>query len=532
MALAIAAVVALAVGPPVDARLIHPMFPPLTLLAHAALSTAWVLLLMVQTVLVYTGHIDWHRSLGVLAGALSAAMPFAGVATALAMVQAAAMRLHLSRPDAWLAIARGLLQMKWAQGLLLTVAVASMAAAATATAPGVAQRAWIASWAASPEAADPNDAEPLLRIDGQTVRQRIRVSVGGEQLRVRLSNEYGSTPLVIGSATVALPHDAASIEPRSLRSLTFARSRSVTIPPGAPVLSDPVDLSVVPGAEVSISLYFPEPVLTPTLHSLALKRAIITPRGDFTRADRIEAQAVSVSSILLSSVLVPARQGLRLVVAFGDSVTDGDASTLDADRGWPGDLARRLNKGGRNPGFAVVNEGIAGNRLLADGPGIKSLGISALARFDRDVLGLPGVTHVVLLEGLNDLGFPGATLDGRLLADPAETRTPEDLIGGYRQLIARAHVRGLKVLGATLMPFKGAALPGYYSDSKEAARQTVNNWIRSSGCFDAVIDFDAVVRDPSHPSQLRARFASSDHLHPNDDGYQAMADAVDEKMLQ
>jgi lysophospholipase L1-like esterase len=181
---------------------------------------------------------------------------------------------------------------------------------------------------------------------------------------------------------------------------------------------------------------------------------------------------------------------------------------------------------------AIVNAGIAGNRLLADGFGIKALGISALARFERDVLSLPGVTHVVLLEGVNDLGFPGAALHGRTLADASETRTADDLIGAYRQLIARASLRGVKVIGATLTPFEGADVPGYYSEAKDAARRRVNTWIRTSGAFDSVIDFDAVLRDSSHPGRIQARYASPDHLHPNDAGYQAMADAIDLSILR
>jgi lysophospholipase L1-like esterase len=236
---------------------------------------------------------------------------------------------------------------------------------------------------------------------------------------------------------------------------------------------------------------------------------------------------VSHSSVLLSAVLVPARRGQRLVVAFGDSITDGDGSTVEADRTWPSALARRLNQRESDGQTAVVNAGIAGNRLLADGFGIKSLGISALARFDRDVLSLPGVTHVVLLEGLNDLAFPGATLGGQALADAGETRTVADVIDAYRQLIARAHARGVKVIGATLTPFEGTDVPGYYSDAKEAARQAVNTWIRQSGAFDGVIDFDARLRDERHPARMQARYASDDHLHPNDGGYQAMADGID-----
>jgi lysophospholipase L1-like esterase len=389
---------------------------------------------------------------------------------------------------------------------------------------GAPRHAWIATWAASPQSAAPDADEPLLNIEDQTVRERVRVSIGGAQICIRLSNEYGSAPLLIGSATVAAPKDATSVRPGSIQTVTFGRRNSVTIPAGAPVLSDPVAFPVTSGAEISISLYFPKRVATPTLHALALKRAVVSQHGDHTRAEKIEAGAVSESSIVVSAVLVPAQPSQRLVVAFGDSVTDGDGSTVDADHNWPSDLIRRLGKTREGSKVAVVNAGIAGNRLLRDGFGF---GVSALARFDRDALALPGVTHIVLLEGVNDIGFPGAKLSGRYLADPADVRTPEDLIDAYRQLISRAHAHGVKLIGATISPFEGVDLPGYYSESKEAVRQTVNKWIRTSGSFDAVIDFDAVLRDPDHPSRLLPRFASQDHLHPNDVGYQAMADAID-----
>ncbi len=642
MALAIAAVVGFGFGQTLDVRVIHASSPrPLILYVHIAVFTAWVLIFITQTVLVRIGRVAWHMSLGTLAVALGTAMPFVGIATALAMTrlgassagaaiegeaflalsffdmlafavifwiavsqrrrpdyhrrlmlmascgltvaafarfpsvlmpgdgwyvgvdlliligvardlvierrvhpvyavglpvlmagQAAVMWLYWNRPSAWLAIARLILQLKWVGGLSLLAAVGSPALAAGAPSSDPARQAWVASWATSPEAPDSDDDDSMLKIDGQTVRQRVRLSVGGEQLRLQLSNEYGSTSLVIGSATVALPADAGGVQPKSLRALTFGGRGSVTIPPGAPVTSDPVDFAVASNAEVTVSLYFPQRVRTPTVHSLALKHAIITPRGDFTRADHVETQAVSVASIALNAILVPARPGQRLVVAFGDSITDGDFSSVDADRGWPSDLSRRLSKQDGAAGLAIVNEGIAGNRLLADGFGISSLGRSALARFDRDALAIPGVTHVVLEEGLNDLGFPGATLGGQPLGGPGELRTAQDLIDAYGQLIARAHVRGVRVIGVTLAPFEGVDLPGYYSASKEAMRQAINQWIRTSGAFDAVIDFDVVLRDPGHPSRLLSRYASSDHLHPNDRGYQAVADAIDATLFK
>jgi lysophospholipase L1-like esterase len=393
---------------------------------------------------------------------------------------------------------------------------------------------WVATWAASPQAVKPGGNRPLLQIDDQTVRERVRVSVGGDRICVRLSNEHGATPLLVGSVTVAAPADAASVKPASVQTVTFGGRSSVTIPPGAPVLSDPVSFPVAAGEEISISLYFPKRVATPTLHWFALKRAVVSARGDHTREEKIEGGTASRSWILVSGVLVPAVSNQRLVVAFGDSITDGDGSTAEADRNWPNDLVRRLGKTTQASKVAVVNEGIIGNRLLADcfDEKVTCFAASGLARFDRDALALPGVTHVVLEEGINDIGFPGAQIEGDLLADPADVRAPEDLIGAYRQLIARAHARGVKVIGVTITPFEGVDVPGYYSPAKENARQAVNKWIRTGGSFDGVIDFDAVLRDPEHPSRLLPRFAAEDHLHPNDAGYQAVVDAIDLSLLR
>jgi lysophospholipase L1-like esterase len=390
---------------------------------------------------------------------------------------------------------------------------------------------WVATWATSPQYVSPDPDEPLLKIENQTVRERLRVSIGGDRIRIRLSNEYGSTPILVGSATVAIPSDPASVKPNSIRTVTFNGSNSVIIPAGAPVLSDPVAFPIASGTEIAISLYLPKRVATPTLHALALKRAVVS-QGDQTHAEKIEGGPVSESSMMVTAILVPAQPSQRLVVAFGDSVTDGDGSTIDADANWPIDLVRRLLKTPEGSKVAVVNEGIAGNRLLNNGSGVSAgFGLSALARFDQGVLTLPGVTHIVLLEGTNDIGFPGAKLGESYLADPADLRTAVDLIDAYRQLISRAHVHGVKLIGATITPCEGFVIPGYYSESKEAVRQAVNKWIRTSGSFDAVIDFDAVLRDPDHPSKLLPRFASPDHLHPNDAGYKAMADAIDLTVL-
>jgi lysophospholipase L1-like esterase len=389
---------------------------------------------------------------------------------------------------------------------------------------GAPTHAWIATWARSPQSGTPNPREPLLNVDNQTVRERVRVSIGGSQIRLRFSNECGSSPLLIDAATVAIPTDASSIKKESIQNVTFEGHNSVTIPTGAPILSDPIMFPVKSGTEISISIFFPKGVATPTLHAFAFKHAVVSQPGDFTHAEKFDAAATSTASISLSAVFVSAQPSERLVVAFGDSITDGDGSTVDADNNWPSNLIRRTAKTSKASTLAVVNEGIVGNRLLRDSD---IFGVNALARFDRDALILPGVTHIVLLEGINDICFPGAKMDGQYLADPADVPSVQDITDAYRQLISRAHARGLKLIGVTITPCKGVSIPGYYSEAKEATRQAVNKWIRTSGAFDGVIDFDAVVRDPDHPSQLLPKFASKDHLHPNDDGYKAMAGSID-----
>jgi lysophospholipase L1-like esterase len=389
--------------------------------------------------------------------------------------------------------------------------------------------AWIATWATSPQSGTPNPREPLLSIDNQTVRERVRVSIGGSQIRLRFSNEFGSSPLLIGAVTVAIPTDVSSIKEESIQNVTFEGVNSTAIPAGAPVLSDPINFPLKPGTEISISIYFPKRLATPTLHAFAFKHAVVSQHGNFTHEKKIDPAALSTASISVAAVLVPAQASDRLVVAFGDSITDGDGSTVEADNNWPDNLIRRISNEPTGPALAVVNEGIVGNRLLRSSD---VFGINALARFDRDALVLAGVSHIVLLEGINDIGFAGAKMDGQYLADPAETPSAQDIINAYRQLISRAHARGVKVIGATITPCEGAAIPGYYSETKESLRGMVNKWIRNGGAFDGIIDFDATLRDPNHPTRLLPKFASKDHLHPNDAGYKAMADSIDIKLFK
>jgi lysophospholipase L1-like esterase len=382
---------------------------------------------------------------------------------------------------------------------------------------------WISTWTAGPMPLWPGPL-PVGFFD-QTVRQVVRVSLGGEKLRVRLSNEFGLRPVEVSEAHLAVAGVAGTIQAETDRTISFAGKPEVTLLPGAPILSDPIELKVAPLQHLAISLYFAQRAEVRTHHLEAVQTAYISSLGNFVGAEKLEVAEISTSRFFLTGVMVDAAADARVLVAFGDSITDGVGSTLDTDRRWPDHLAARLSQSPHLGNVAVVNQGIGGNRVLSDGMGVK-----ALARFDRDVLSQPRVSHVVILEGINDIGWPGT-----LLTPPEEPVTVEKLIAGYRQLIDRAHLHGIKVIGATLTPFEnsfvGAPLQTFYDPDKEKMRQAVNLWIRQSGAYEAVVDFDAIVRDPKHPSRLRAEYDGGDHLHLNDAGYKAMGDAVDLELL-
>jgi len=374
---------------------------------------------------------------------------------------------------------------------------------------------WVGTWGAGP-GGPPLPANTQTFTD-QTVRLIVHTSIGGTRVRIRLSNEFGSVPLRIGAAHVALRGAGADIQPGSDRVLTFSGFPGITIPPGAPVLSDPVDLNVPALSDLAVSLYLPGTVGATTIHGTASQTNYVSlPGADFTGAATFPTQRTILSWPFLTEVDVTG--GGAAIVTLGDSITDGTRSTPDTNNRWPDWLARRLQTvrdpiAGVNNVLGVVNRGISGNRLLSNPPEGSLAGRSIQERFDRDVLATAGVRYMTLMIGINDIGNSSAT-------SPV---TANDLIAGYRQVIARAHAKGIAVYGATLTPFEGA---GYYSPEKEVVRQAVNNWIRSSDEFDGVIDFDRVTRDPSHPARFLPAYDSGDHLHPNDLGYQAMGTAV------
>ncbi len=374
---------------------------------------------------------------------------------------------------------------------------------------------WVGTWAAAPA-----PAEGIVGFNNHTLRMNPRVSIGGERLRVRISNAYGNRPLEIGGARVALRDKGPEIVPGTDRKLSFGGSDGTAIAAGAVLFSDPVDLPVEPLADLAVSLHLPGEVLAnfAITGRYARQTNYISPPGDFTRETAMPVGNLTDQWFFLCGVDVLASAEAGGVVAFGDSLTDGNISTIDAFCRWPDQLARRLvQRGGRPVG--VMNNGLGGNRILHD-----LRGDSGLRRFDRDVLSQPGVTHVIVMLGTNDLR--------NRWAKPEEEVSGEQMIAGLRQMVVRARSRGLKIIGATLTPFGNETyMANAWNPTREKHRVTVNAWIRDSGSFDGVVDFDAALRDSGIPTQMRAVDDCGDGLHPSDSGYCKLGDAIDLAML-
>ncbi|AZC73725.1 hypothetical protein C4K31_0800 [Pseudomonas chlororaphis subsp. piscium] len=391
-----------------------------------------------------------------------------------------------------------------------------------AAGPALAQDNWLTTWMASPQPTWGNELPLPTRIpealSDSTIHQKLRVSVGGSQVRVVVSNEYGKQPLLIGAARVAAVEEGESVRAGSGQILRFGGEEQVSIAPGETRTSDPVALAVPALGDLLVSLYLPQRTPLTTFHWDGKQTAFISP-GNQVNTQRLEGKEQVEARLFLSDILVDAPLDARALVVLGDSITDGNGSTLDSNRRWPDFLAQRLVR----EKVAVLNGGISGARLLEDG-----MGASAAARFERDVLSKPGVKTVVLMLGINDISWPGTAF-----APNVPLPSLDGLITGYRQLIDQAHRHNLRIIGTTLLPFEGALqgsiIEHYHSASKEQLRQALNQWIRTSQAFDAVIDFDQLTRDPQHPTRLLPFVDSGDHLHPGDAGNKAMAEGVDLK---
>ncbi len=384
-----------------------------------------------------------------------------------------------------------------------------LGAAAAIAVPSQPDGFWAGTWGAAPQLTEPKNLPPALGLSDSTLRQIVHVSIGGTQLRVRFSNAFGSGPVEITAAAVAAAGDRGAIHPDSSRPLLFGGQRAITITPGAMAVSDPVGFELSPLADLAVTMHFGQVARDITGHPGARCTSYLQ-TGDWVSAATLPTPVTVEHWYILSGVEVWADHPQSVLAILGDSITDGRGSTTDRNRRWPDNLARRLQADPRTARIGVLNQGIGGNRLLHDG-----LGPSALTRLDRDVLEQSGVRWLIVLEGVNDIG--NAPSD-----DPGTTA--RKVIAGYEEIIRRAHARNVRVYGATITPFWGSF---YDSPARETARQAVNHWIRTSGQFDAVIDFDAAVRDPTDPTCLEASLDCGDHLHLSDRGYEVMANAID-----
>ncbi|MFD1147060.1 SGNH/GDSL hydrolase family protein [Saccharothrix hoggarensis] len=384
---------------------------------------------------------------------------------------------------------------------------------------------WAHTWVSAPQAAEPDNMPPApFTRDGvvladATLRQTARATIGGDRLRLRFSNAFGGAVLPLTAVTVARPVDGragvGAVEPGSARPVTFHGRAGVVVPIGAQVVSDPLDFPVEPEANLTVTVHLADGQASGTVTSHPGSRTTShLLAGDHVAADDLPGATTADHWYFLSGIEVWSGREASAVVTLGDSLTDGRGSTTNGNDRWPDRLSARLRAHPATADVAVLNQGIGGNQVLGEG-----LGPSALARLDRDVLALAGVAWLVLFEGVNDLGTADSTPD-------AQKRVADDLVAAYEQVLTRAHARGAAVCGATITPLGGSAQYDDPDGHREAARQAVNEWIRKGGRFDAVLDFDAAVRDPDEPRRLLPAYDEGDHLHLSPAGYQALADAV------
>jgi lysophospholipase L1-like esterase len=395
----------------------------------------------------------------------------------------------------------------------ILVAALGMAKAQTSV-----QGNWVGSWASSQQIPEPQNAFASEDLRDATLRQIVHLSVGGPTLRVHLSNAFGTEPLHFTSVHVARPVSAgaAKIDPASDKALSFARSSDVTVPAGAEFISDPVDYPVAAGSSLAITLHLDTPPAQQTGHPGSRATSYLAHGDLVSAADLPEAKKVD-HWYQLSGVDVTAPSNPVAVVALGDSITDGHGATTNGNDRWTDVLAQRLQASPATRTIGVLNQGIGGNHLLTDG-----LGPNALARFDRDVLAQTGARYLIVLEGINDLG--GLERTGTV-PDAAHNDLVHRIEAAYQQIVTRAHAHGIRVIGATILPYTGS---DYYhpGPESEADRQAVNQWIRTPGHFDEIVDFDKVMRDPARPDRLLPEYDSGDHLHPSPAGYRAMGTTI------
>jgi lysophospholipase L1-like esterase len=392
-------------------------------------------------------------------------------------------------------------------------AIVSLVAAAPASAT------WVATWSASPHAPLATEG-PFggATFENVTISQILRVSEGGTRMRVRFSNRYGAGPLTIGAARVVRIDDAGNDIAGTSHNLSFGGAAEAVIPRGAPFGSDIVPLTIPNLSRLKVEIYLPKSTGPCTCHLTGLDELAVSPPGNFVGKPFTPASTAQFRAFV-NAIEVQSPKALGTIVAYGDSITDGAGSTSGTNRRWPDILANRLIAAGKQ--WAVANAAISGNRVLSPG-----MGESALARFDEDVLSLPGVKYLIVFEGVNDLGIrfgPALKMPGLPAFDQPEI-TVEQMIAGYKQLIERAHAKGITVIASPIGPYKGAT---YWSEEGEAARQKINEWIVKSGAFDAVVRLDSAFADPADPRQMREGYHMGDHLHGNDAGLKAVGDSID-----
>jgi lysophospholipase L1-like esterase len=377
---------------------------------------------------------------------------------------------------------------------------------------------WVGAWASSQQIPEPRNAIDPDDLNDATLRQIVHLTMGGRVLRIHLSNAFGTEPLHITSVHIARPLSLAtgSIDVTTDKALTFSGSSDATIPAGAEYISDPIDFPMAAQSSLAITLHYDHAPSQETGHPGSRETSFLV-HGDLVSAEDLPNAKQIEHWYQIAGVDVEAPPSAAAIVTLGDSITDGHATTTNGNDRWPDDLAARLQSSPATRMLSVLNLGTGGNRLLLDG-----LGPNALARVNRDVLAQTGVRYLIVLEGINDLGT--LTINGDV--PPAEhAALVKRMIGAYEQIILRAHANGIRVIGATITPDGGST---YYhpTPDSEADRQALNQWIRTPGHFDAVVDFDKAVRDPDHPDQLLSAYDSGDHLHPSPAGYRAMAAAI------